>query len=428
MTPRLLVLMGSGETAPTMIKPHRALFERLGPDPVPAVLLDTPYGFQENADEISAKAVEYFRNSIGRPVEVAELRRPTEDDPVAVTKALASVAGARWVFAGPGSPTYSLRQWRGGELPDLLADKLAHGGAVVFASAAALTLGRRSVPVYEIYKSGDDPYWAEGLDLLAPYLGEDVSVIPHYDNAEGGHHDTRYCYVGERRLRVMEEQLTDGGWILGVDEHTGCVLDLDAGTASVIGIGTVTVRRHGVSRTLEGGQTVAIADLCDPGFVGPSSSARPARSQAQPDASAPAAAVAAEASGAPTPLHAEIRRIEAAFDAAIAEPDVDAAVRAVLELDDTMRAWAGDTTQSDAGDRATAALRRMVVRLGELARTGARDPRSVVGPFVDALLAERTAARSDKRYADSDRIRDALVGAGVEVRDTPGGTEWDLST
>lgn len=40
---RLLVFMGSGETAPTMVKPHRALFERLGT--ASAVLLDTPYGY-----------------------------------------------------------------------------------------------------------------------------------------------------------------------------------------------------------------------------------------------------------------------------------------------------------------------------------------------------------------------------------------------
>ena len=41
--------MGSGETTPTMAKVHRELFDRLGPAPVPAVLLDTPYGFQANA-------------------------------------------------------------------------------------------------------------------------------------------------------------------------------------------------------------------------------------------------------------------------------------------------------------------------------------------------------------------------------------------
>ncbi len=32
---RILAIMGSGETAPTMIKPHRQLFDQLGPPPVP---------------------------------------------------------------------------------------------------------------------------------------------------------------------------------------------------------------------------------------------------------------------------------------------------------------------------------------------------------------------------------------------------------
>jgi cysteinyl-tRNA synthetase len=48
----------------------------------------------------------------------------------------------------------------------------------------------------------------------------------------------------------------------------------------------------------------------------------------------------------------------------------------------------------------------------------------VVGAFVEGLLAERDAARSDRRYSDADRIRDLLSSAGIEVRDTPGGTEW----
>ena len=68
----------------------------------------------------------------------------------------------------------------------------------------------------------------------------------------------------------------------------------------------------------------------------------------------------------------------------------------------------------------------MIVRLGELARTGARQPWEVVGGYVDALLAERAAAREDRRFGDADRIRDLLVRLGVEVRDTRDGTEWAL--
>ena len=73
-TPRILAIMGSGETAPTMKGPHRSIFERLGPD-VDAVLLDTPFGFQENAPILAAKATEYFRDAVGREV-VAGRSRP----------------------------------------------------------------------------------------------------------------------------------------------------------------------------------------------------------------------------------------------------------------------------------------------------------------------------------------------------------------
>ena len=107
------------------------------------------------------------------------------------------------MFSGPGSPTYALRQWAGTLVPGLLAEKLALGGAVTFACAAALTLGALTVPVYEVYKVGEDPHWVAGLDLLAA-LGLPVAVIPHYDNAEGGTHDTRFCYLGEERLALLE--------------------------------------------------------------------------------------------------------------------------------------------------------------------------------------------------------------------------------
>lgn len=403
-----------------MVKAHRAIFERLGPDPVPAVILDTPSGFQENADDISARAVDYFAASVGRPVDVAGLRRRETADPVAREAALARVAAARWIFAGPGSPTYALRQWAGSEIPALLADKLDRGGCLTFASAAALTLGRYTVPVYEIYKSGADPAWTDGLDLVRAVLGPEVAVIPHYDNAEGGTHDTRFCYLGERRLRLLEDQLPPEGWVLGVDEHTGCVLDLEERTATVVGIGAVTVRRRGRSAALAAGTVVKLDELVglSRGKGGPAAT--------DPEVPPPAAS-ATPTPREPSPFHAEIRRLEAAFDAAVAGGEVDVAVRATLALDDTVHAWAADTLDSDAADRARGALRRMVARLGELARVGARDPRGVVGPFVDALLAQRAAARAERRWADADRVRDALLAAGVTVHDSPAGTTWELT-
>ena len=66
-----------------------------------------------------------------------------------------------------------------------------------------------------------------------------------------------------------------------------------------------------------------------------------------------------------------------------------------------------------------------------LARAASLDGASVdrttaVAPLVEVLLTLRAQARADKRWSDSDTIRDGLAAAGIDVRDTPGGTEWEV--
>jgi cysteinyl-tRNA synthetase len=115
---------------------------------------------------------------------------------------------------------------------------------------------------------------------------------------------------------------------------------------------------------------------------------------------------------------------EAAFDTALTARDADGAVAAILELESAIVEWSRDTLQSDDVDRARAALRSMIVRLGAAATEGVRDVREVLGPVVEAALAARVVARAEKAFAVSDAIRDELIGAGIEVRDTPDGAEW----
>src|SRR6266436_6472818 len=67
---RILAIMGSGETSPTMVTIHKMLVDRLGVARPDAVLLDTPYAFQENAADISGRAVSYFGTSVGLDVAV----------------------------------------------------------------------------------------------------------------------------------------------------------------------------------------------------------------------------------------------------------------------------------------------------------------------------------------------------------------------
>ena len=409
--PRILTIMGSGETSPTMVSTHRMLVGKL-PKPVRAALLDTPYGFQENAPELATKAVEYFNTSINVALDVAGLTEISAGDVLATEKGLQLVSDAQYVFAGPGSPSYALRQWSGTPLAGLLMKKLRSGGIVTFASAAALTLGKYTLPVYEIYKAGEPPRWLDGLDILSE-LGIKAALIPHYNNAEGGHHDTRFCYMGERRLSFLERELPEDVYVLGVDEHTGVVLDVDADEATVVGKGVATIRVRGVSQEFASGTVIPLDKLRDP-----STSARPSE-KPKIDTSISSAEEIIDSN-----LRQATERLDSEFSVAIAGGNADAAARAALDLDDAIAGWSADTLQSDDLDFARSVLRSMITRLAGAATGGLRDPREVVGPFVDVLLELRAQVRADKRFDLSDIIRDRLAATNVEVRDTPQGAEW----
>lgn len=433
----LVAIMGSGETAPPMVRTHREIFEQIGSGP--AVLLDTPFGFQENADELVAKTEAYFAQTVGRAI-TAVRWRDAEAPILERESALATLGQARWAFAGPGSPTYALRHWRGTAVPRALSDVVERGGALVLGSAAAVTVGSHAVPVYEIYKVGEEPAWVEGLDLLAALCGVRAAVIPHFDNAEGGTHDTRYCYLGQRRLHVLESQLPDDVGVLGVDEHTALLLDLEAGVARVRGNAVVTVWRGGPVQQLVADDELSIASLAsllrgEGGGAG--TLGRTAADRLQADASrsavdhraevdVPDEHAAACAQSVPPSLSAEVERARNQFDAGIDAGDVDASVAAILAVEEAISAWSSDPLQSDEADRARRELRAMVVRLGDLARVGARDPRDVVGPYVEALIEVRRAARDAGDFTVADDIRQRLATVGVEVRDTPAGAEWHL--
>jgi hypothetical protein len=413
--PRILALIGSGETSPTMVTLHQELVAALGPRPL-AVLLETPYGFQENADQVSAKARRYFSANVGLHVQVAPgLRAPAEESGD-LDRGLAAVRTAAWAFAGPGSPSYAARQWLGSPLATALRDRLERGGATLFSSAAACTVGRWTLPVYEIYKVGAPPHWLEGLDLLSPF-GLEVAVIPHYDNTEGGTHDTRYCYMGERRLRQLEVLLPPSAAILGIDEHTALLFDLKAGRVSVRGHGAVTIRRQGKSQAIRSGTELALDELRTlvEGTVSPLP--RSPAAAATPPAAPPSSSTA---------LPEVARQCELRFDQAEGAGDARGMVAAVLDLEAAISAWSTDTIETEEGEQARAVLRSLVVRLGSAAESGLKDPRERLSPAVDALLRLRSELRARREYRVADAIREALTTAGLEVRDTPEGTSWEL--
>jgi hypothetical protein len=261
---------------------------------------------------------------------------------------------------------------------DALRSVISEGGTVTLASAAALTAGVATLPVYEIYKVGADPHWVDGLDLTAGF-GLSFTVVPHWNNAEGGTHDTSRCYVGERRLARLEGKLHAG--ILGIDEHTAATIDFAAGELRVTGASTVTLR--GVETiVMEAGDVIGLDRVAEV-----LAAARP-------------------------PVDVGESTNILGFEEAMDHGDVDAALAAMLGV---------ESSGAPGSD-----LRSMIVSLGEAARTGVVEPREVVGGYVELLIELRNEARADRRYEISDLIRDRLADLGVEVRDTPDGSEWDL--
>jgi hypothetical protein len=429
---RILAIMGSGETSPTMVTIHKAVVDRLGTGRPDAILLDTPYAFQENAADISSRAVAYFATSVGLDVTVLASPDAGAAAPERVTPGAGQSAGnsdaarvrsADWVFAGPGSPSYALSRWREKPLGQALRERVASGtGVTVLASAAAALAGLTAVPVYEIYKVGEPPHWLPGLDALAS-VGLRAAVIPHYDNAEGGTHDTRFCYLGERRLAIMERELPADAAVLGVDEHTAVIFDLIAGTAEVRGRGGVTIRKNGVSTVLAAPAVLDVADLRSMIRTGAA-----AWTAATPDLEADIRARGEHDEDSPVPLPYVVERAERLFEAALADGDGKALIMIILDLEYAVHEWAADTDEDQGTEQARTVLRGMIGRLEEVITDGLADQRARLEPAVEPLLELRSTLRAQGRYGDADAIRAAMAAIGVQIADAAEGTQWTLDS
>ena len=404
-----MALFGSGETSPGMTSVHQDLIARVRHPLLNAILLDTPFGFQENADELAARIIAYFREHVGCEITLASLRHRGRASALDVERFLSSIEGANYVFAGPGSPTYALRHWRDPAICARFVEKVTQGGCLAFASAAAIGLGAYALPVYEIYKVGDDPSWAEGLDVLSE-IGVRCAVIPHYNNREGGTHDTRYCWMGEPRMGLLESMLPDDVLILGVDESTACIIDVEAQTVTVRGAGAVTLRHGGMERRWER-TTFSLREL------------KNVEQPPTPTVPRKGGGKNGERAGVLEPT----RAWGASGRDALARHDVDGLVAVILEIESVLHEWSSNADGSDDRDRGRAEMRQLVVGLGEMVRGGAQaGMRAQLEPLVDVLLSLRGEARRAQRFHEADRLREILAQCGVEVEDTPSGTGWSL--
>lgn len=263
--PGPVILFGSGETSAAGQKVFDWVLRHVTQPPRVAIL-ETPAGFELNSPRVAGRIGDFLqerlRNYKPQVTVVPARKRGTRfspDDPAIARPVLDNNV----VFLGPGSPTYAVRQLRDSCAWHCAVARHRLGAALVLASAATIAAGHQALPVYEIYKVGQDPHWQAGLDFFAPY-GLRLVFIPHWNNGDGGDElDTSRCFMGRERFDPLMAALPADITVVGIDEHTALILDLAARKGRVMGKGGVTILRDGAQATLAHGHTFAVSQLGD---------------------------------------------------------------------------------------------------------------------------------------------------------------------
>jgi hypothetical protein len=270
------------------------------------------------------------------------------------------------------------------------------------------------MPVYEIYKVGTELHWADGMDILGRF-GFNLVVIPHWNNAEGGTHDTRFCYMGETRFQKLEALLPDDVSIIGLDEHTACIIDLEKDEAVIRGLGQVTLRHRGSEMVIEKGASFSLAVLRGEDISARLKQPLPTETMHKTDSPPPE-----------NSFWESVHALEDSFHAGLEKYEMKQAAAAVLELDKIIWQAQQDAESPEFISQARDMLRDMIVLLAAALESAPKNREECLEPLVRELLALRKSFRENKLWKEADAVRDSLLQAGILVEDTGSGARWRL--
>lgn len=260
---RLIGVFGSGETSPTGRRVHEFLIKDL-PAPVKVALLETPAGFEANPLNWYRKVAEMMEIGLQNyhpEIKIVEALRSDGDKSTNNSEIVASLLHANYIHTGAGSPSYAAKHLQNSLAYKYIVDQFKKGTRLSFASAAAVAFSKYLLPVYEIYKVGEDLHWKNGLNFFANF-GLNLTIIPHWNNNEGGEEiDTSRCFMGRSRFEKLLSLLPAETTVLGIDEQTACVFDFDARSVTVMGNGSSFTLKSGKSAEYVSGTSFSFDNL-----------------------------------------------------------------------------------------------------------------------------------------------------------------------
>lgn len=258
-----IAFLGSGETSLAGGRIFEYLARQI-PAPLRMAVLETPAGFELNSAQVAGRVADFFKTRLANykpQVDLIPARKKgsafSPDDP----EICAPLLHANLIFMGPGSPTYAIRQLKDSLAWDLIRARHRLGATLVFASAATIAVGQVGLPVYEIYKVGLDVHTVPALGIFDDF-GVPLSFIPHWNNTDGGQDvDTSRCFMGRERFETWCSQLPADHTTLGLDEHTGLVIDFQARQCLVMGVSSVSLARACHPAIFPSGSTIPLDEL-----------------------------------------------------------------------------------------------------------------------------------------------------------------------
>lgn len=258
--PGIIALFGSGETSASGRRVFEQLFKQL-PLPIQVSILETPAGFELNSTWVAAQVGEFLQHRLRNyapEVHLLPARRKNTSESPDNPAILGPLFSASLIYLGAGSPTYAVRQLKNSLAWHILQGRHRLGSMVVLASASTLSVGAFTLPVYEMYKVGEDPHWKEGLDLFGPF-GLKLVFVPHWNNTDGGEVlDTSRCYIGKERFDPLYRLLPEGVTVIGIEEHSAIIFHLDRGVCEIVGRDGVVVLQDGTEQHFAPGASFSL--------------------------------------------------------------------------------------------------------------------------------------------------------------------------
>jgi cysteinyl-tRNA synthetase len=202
---------------------------------------------------------------------------------------------------------------------------------------------------------------------------------------------------------------------VGLDEHTACIMDLETQTAEIRGLGNIIIQQGSREISFGKGETIPL-ELFKEGIK-----QSPKKSNTQTKFNNVKNIENKENS-----FWDNIHQLETIFREGLEENDSKKMTSALLDLDSTL--WKAESTMESAENisQVREILRELIVVLGVEMDSRPGSFESVMNPLVSRLLDLREYYRKEKRWADSDKIRDILYQCKVIVEDTKDGQKWRM--